>query len=237
MATEVLLRDGSLAVIWPLLPDDREGLAVLYQTLDPQTQYRRFLSAVPRLTESMLHHLVDEVDGIDHVALVLMIFDEDWSDHPAGLARMVRYPNDPEAADVAVTIREDFWGRGAATALLQELLARRPRGVRRIVTEVAADNMASIAMLHRLGPTRILRAAGPVLEVEVTLPPEQQRDDEQDSAVPGEVDGRGGGGDRETDRAQGGSDDDRSRLVDHGGPAGHDSERQRHHREQGDGTA
>ena len=173
MATEVVLRDGSLGVIWPLLPDDREGLAVLYRTLDPQTQYRRFLSAVPRLTESMLHHLVDEVDGIDHVALILMIFDEDWVDHPAGLARMVRYPDDPEAADLAVTIREEFWGRGAASALLQELLAHRPPGVRRVVTEVAADNIASIAMLNRLGPMRVLRAAGPVLEVEVVLPEER----------------------------------------------------------------
>lgn len=180
MATEVVLRDGSLGVIWPLLPDDREGLAVLYQTLDPRTQYRRFLSAVPRLTESMLQHLVDDVDGVDHVALVLMVFDADWTDHPAGLARMVRYPDDPEAADVAVTIREEFWGRGAASALLKELLAQRPTGVRRIVTEVAADNQASIAMLHRLGPTRILRAAGPVLELEVTLPPEEPRDPEDD---------------------------------------------------------
>ena len=120
----------------------------------------------------MLHHLVDEVDGIDHVALILMIFDKDWADHPAGLARMVRYPDDPEVADIAVTIREEFWGRGAASALLKELLDHRPAGVRRIVTEVAADNMASIAMLNRLGPTRVLRATGAVLEMEVLLPPE-----------------------------------------------------------------
>lgn len=198
----MVLRDGSLGVIWPLLPDDREGLAVLYQTLDPKTQYRRFLSAVPRLTESMLHHLVDEVDGVDHVALILMIFDSDWVDHPAGLARMVRYPDDPEAADVAVTIREEFWGRGGASALLKELLAQRPPGVKRLLTEVAADNIASIAMLHRLGPTRIIRAAGPVLELEVQLPPEADRSDSVGSAASGEVDGRGSGGDREASRAQ-----------------------------------
>lgn len=220
VATEVVLRDGSLGVIWPLLPDDREGLAVLYETLDPRTQYRRFLSAVPRLTESMLHHLVDEVDGVNHVALILMIFDENWVDHPAGLARMVRYPDDPQTADLAVTIREEFWGRGAASALLQELLARRPRGVRRILTEVAADNTASIAMLHRLGPTRILRATGPVLEVEVTLPPETMRGD--DSAATGQMDGRGSGGDSPTGR----SEHDREGLVDHGCPHRHDPERE-----------
>ena len=212
VATEVVLRDGSLGVIWPLLPDDREGLAVLYETLDPRTQYRRFLSAVPRLTESMLHHLVDEVDGVDHVALILMIFDADWLDHPAGLARMVRYPDDWETADLAVTIREEFWGRGAASALLQELLARRPRGVKRILTEVAADNMASIAMLHRLGPTRIVRANGPVLEVEVTLPPETVRHDD-DSASADQVDGRGSG-------------DDGEGLVEHSGPHRHGAERE-----------
>ena len=180
MATEVVLRDGSLGVIWPLLPDDREGLSVIYQTLDPQTQYRRFLSAVPRLTESMLHHLVDDVDGVNHVALILMIFDKDWVDHPGGLARMVRYPDDPETADIAVTIREEFWGRGAASALLQELLALRPAGVRRMLSEVAAAKLASIAMLNRLGPARVVRAMGSVLEIEVLLPPEAPRSEDAD---------------------------------------------------------
>lgn len=174
MATEVVLRDGTPGIIWPLLPDDGRSLAALYEELDPDTKYRRFLSAVPRLTEPMLSHLVDEVDGVNHVALVLFLFDADWREHPVGIARMVRYPDDCTAVDLAVTVRQQFWGRGAASVLLQELMSRRPAGVERIVTEVAADNAASLAMLARLGRTRILDANGPVLDMEVQLPPVAQ---------------------------------------------------------------
>lgn len=170
VATELVLRDGTPGIIWPLLADDRRSLAILYEALDPQTKYRRFLSAVPRLTDPMLVHLVDEVDGVNHIALVLFCFDESWEEHPVGIARMVRYPDDPSTVDIAVTVREQFWGRGAASALLKALMDERPPGVDRIVTEVAADNLASLSMLARLGPTRILRANGPILDIEVQLP-------------------------------------------------------------------
>lgn len=170
VATEVLLRDGSPGVIWPLLPSDREALAQGYEQLDPASKFQRFLSATPRLTQPMLEYLVDDVDGIDHVALVLFVFDEEWVGQPAGVARIVRYPDDETAADVAVTVSPDFRGRGAASALLRELLVQRPSGVVRLVTQVSADNAPSLAMLERLGRTTVTRAGGNVLSVVVELP-------------------------------------------------------------------
>ncbi|HEX6247934.1 MAG TPA: GNAT family N-acetyltransferase [Nocardioidaceae bacterium] len=170
MATEVRLRDGSRAVIWGLLPSDREGLRLAYEQLSPETQRHRFLTPVPRLTEEMLHHLVDEVDGVDHVALVLFVLDEQHLGEPAGVARMIRYRDDPTAADVAVTVIDEHQGRGVASALLTELLQQRPQGVVRIVTEVSADNPASLAMLRRLGPTTVTRQGPNLLGVTVELP-------------------------------------------------------------------
>ena len=99
----------------------------------------------------MLDHLVDEVDGVDHVALVLVVIGDDHKGVPVGLARMIRYADDPTAADVAVTVVDEWQGRGVATALLAELVRERPEGVTHIVTTVAADNAASLAMLARLG--------------------------------------------------------------------------------------
>jgi GNAT superfamily N-acetyltransferase len=103
----------------------------------------------------MLDHLVDDVDGVDHVALVLLVTTDDGTELPLGLARIVRYPHDPAAADVAVTVVDDWHGRGVATALLEVLMRRRPPGVERIVTVVQADNRASVAMLARLGPVEV----------------------------------------------------------------------------------
>jgi hypothetical protein len=64
----------------------------------------------------------------------------------------------------------DPWhGRGVATALLPVLVARRPEGVTGIVTAVATDNPASIAMLKRLGPTEVIPMGGGALEVRIDL--------------------------------------------------------------------
>lgn len=171
MATEAQLRDGTRVVIWTLLPTDREGLRLAYEHLSPETKLHRFLTPIPHLTESMLHHLVDDVDGVDHVARVLFVLDDDVG-RPAGLARMIRYADDPEAADVAVTVDDAYQGRGVATALLEDLLRHRPAGVTRIVTVVAADNEASLAMLRRLGPTRTTHEGANLLGVTVELGPE-----------------------------------------------------------------
>lgn len=171
MATEVRLRDGSRALIWGLLPSDRDGLREAYEHLSPETKLHRFLTPVPHLTEAMLHHLVDDVDGVDHVARVLFVVDEQGVGEPAGLARMIRYADEPSAADVAVTVTDENQGRGIASALLDDLLRHRPEGVERIVTEVAADNPASLAMLRRLGPTAVEHDGAHLLSVTVELPP------------------------------------------------------------------
>lgn len=173
MAEEVALRDGTSGWVWPLLPTDRAALVREFEELSPESRRRRFLQPVLHLSDAMLTHLVDEVDGVDHVALVLMA--EDGDDLvPTGVARCVRYPHQPEAADVAVTVKDEWQGRGVATALLEVLMRHRPEGVTHLLTEVAADNPASIAMLHHLGPVRIYDAGMGILDVEVDLVPTGQ---------------------------------------------------------------
>lgn len=153
--TPVRLRDGTEAVVVPLVPANRDALRSEYAHLSAETRFGRFLAAVPELTDTMLDHLVDEVDGTDHVALVLLVTTPDGTELPLGLARILRYPDDPTAADVAVTVVDDWQGRGVATALLDVLMRHRPPGVQRIDTVVNAGNRASLAMLRRLGDVEV----------------------------------------------------------------------------------
>ena len=169
MITETRLADGSRALIMPLLPMDREALREGFEHLSLESRNHRFLASVPHLTEAMLHHLVDDVDGIDHVALALVVVDDDNVGTPAGVARMIRYADRPTEADLAVTVVDDWQGHGVATALLAELMQERPVGVTRIVTTVAADNVPSLAMLRRLGPTTVAPAGIDRLDVVVEL--------------------------------------------------------------------
>jgi RimJ/RimL family protein N-acetyltransferase len=165
--TEVTLRDGTAALIWPLLDNDHDLLRAGYAELSADSRQRRFLAPVPELSDSMLRLLVDGVDGVHHLALLLTVLPEGEPARPVGVARLVRYPGEPSMADVAVTVTDAWQGRGIATALMTALLARRPAEVTRLRTTVAADNRASLAMLARHGTTTTHRDGPGVLVVEV----------------------------------------------------------------------
>lgn len=170
----IRLRDGTQGLVLPLLPTDRDALAEAYAELSPESKRARFLTVVDTLTPTMLDQLVDGVDGVDHVALVLYVRSDDDVFDPVAIGRIVRYPDRHAVADVAVTVRDDRHGQGVATALLQELLERRPEGVRCLLTEVLADNPASLAMLRRLGPTTTEMETDGVLSVHVDVSGEQE---------------------------------------------------------------
>jgi RimJ/RimL family protein N-acetyltransferase len=167
--TRVHLRDGTEAFVVPLVPANREALEREYDHLSPKTRFGRFLAVVPRLSGTMLDRLVDDVDGVDHIALVLLVVDDDGTEQPLGLARIIRYRDDPAAADVAVTVVDDWQRRGVATALLDVLMRQRPQGVERIDTFINEDNAASLAMLRRLGEVHLSEPEAGTQHVVVAL--------------------------------------------------------------------
>lgn len=175
MAQDVVLNNGTPAMVWPLVPDDRAWLREGYTRLSPESRYQRFLTSFTELSEGLLRVLVDSVDGVDHVALVLVALPPGGEEEVVGVARIIRYPDRPASADVAVTVADAWQGRGVATALLAALLRCRPLGVARLVTQVAVGNPASLAMLDRLGDLRIVGTVSGVHDVVVDLPERRGR--------------------------------------------------------------
>ena len=171
MIEQVRLRDGTDGFVLPLERTDRAALVTEFETLGPESRRRRFLAPVIHLSEAMLEHLVDDVDGIDHVALVLCVETSPDVYDPVALARMGRYEDAPDAADLAVTVKDDWQGRGVATVLLEVLMRHLPVGVRRIVTDVFKDNPASLNMLRRLGASIETDLGSGVCGVSVELDP------------------------------------------------------------------
>lgn len=170
----VVLRDGTRALIRDVRLDDRPLIQAEYTRLSPESRFHRFLAPVPRLTDTLLTQLVDDVDYIDHVALGMLAADPASEPAeftiPVGIGRFIRYQDMPDAADVAVTVVDQYQGRGVASALLAELVRRGPAGVRRLMTVIAADNEPSLAMLRRLGQTTASHPSSGIIEVEVALP-------------------------------------------------------------------
>lgn len=184
MIEQVRLPDGTDAFVVTLRRTDKATLAAEFETLAPESRRGRFLAPMMHLSDAMLKHLVDDVDGIDHVALVLCVETSPDVYDPVALARMVRYGDAPDAADLAVTVKDAWQGRGVATALLEVLLRVRPVGVDRIDTDVFTDNRASLAMLSRLGHATVEHTGSGVSEVVVDLAlPETSTSEPRSAAV------------------------------------------------------
>jgi acetyltransferase len=158
-------------MVWPLLPTDGGALRHAYADLSAESRRQRFLVPLPDLDPAMLRRLVDDVDGERHVALVLVALPEGGEEQPVGIGRLVRYRDDERTAEIAVTVADDWHGRGIGTTLASLLVATRPPQVERLVTEVAADNRPSLAMLRRLGSTTTRFVHPGVLEVQIDLEP------------------------------------------------------------------
>jgi RimJ/RimL family protein N-acetyltransferase len=167
---EFSLRDGTPAMIWPLLPTDARMLREGFRRLSPESRRRRFLSPLDDLDDAMIARLVTGVDGVHHIALVLVALPPDGPEEPVGIARLVQDPSDPATADIAVTVADRWQGRGVGAALVRALMKRRPRELRQIRTVVDADNRASLALLAASGVMSPGPARAGVVDVTVELP-------------------------------------------------------------------
>lgn len=161
------LRDGSRVVVRPIEPGDKEAIRAGFERLSDESRYRRFLSATPRLTASQLRYLT-EVDHDRHEAVIAFA---EGTGEPVGVARYVRYPDDPADAEPAVTVVDHWQGRGIGSLLLEEITERaRAAGVERFTAHVLATNEPVIAMLEQLDSDSVERIEGGLMTIEARLP-------------------------------------------------------------------
>ena len=164
--TAVPLRDGSTVLVRPIEASDSDLLRRGLERLSDESRYRRFLSPVSRLNQSQLRYLTD-VDHHDHEALIAL---EPNSGEALGVARYVRTA--PEAAEFAVTVIDDWQGRGLGSALLDLLAGRaREEGITHFGALVLAENEEMLELLRHLGPIRVLAHEQGTVAVDSALPP------------------------------------------------------------------
>ena len=166
--TEVSLRDGTLVRLRPIAPEDKALLVEGFRRLSPESRYRRFMAPLAELSEEQLRFLT-EVDYRDHFAWVALSLDEAGTPG-AGVARYIRDGEDPEVAEAAVTVVDDYQGRGLGTLLLQALGAiALENGIRRFRGYALEENRPIRDLLESMGASAAHEAPG-TLRVEVDLP-------------------------------------------------------------------
>jgi GNAT superfamily N-acetyltransferase len=163
----IALRDGSRVRIRRLRHSDRQRLFLGFRRLTPESRYRRFLAPTPTLSEGTVHYLV-EIDHRNHEALIAL---NEMRNEGVGVARYVRDPARPNAAAVAVTVVDDWQGRGLGTLLLEGITMRaREEGVDTFTALMLVENGQMMDLLERLGAVRVVDPAAGTVEVEVHLP-------------------------------------------------------------------
>ena len=161
------MRDGSRVLVRPIHPEDQQALREGFQQLSARSRYRRFLSSLGQLSDQQARYLT-EVNYEDHMAWVAV--DLSPPDRPGvGVARYIRLPEDPTAAEAAVTVLDGYQGRGIGTILLRMLAeSAGAHGIRSFRGYVLAENAPMVEILHGLG-ARVTQE-GPLLRVEVPIP-------------------------------------------------------------------
>jgi GNAT superfamily N-acetyltransferase len=167
LGAPIALRDGSHVRVRQGHSSDRDLLLRGFERLSPESRYRRFLAPMPELTEGMVRYLT-EVDHHDHEAIIAL--DEETGEG-IGVARYVRDPDRPQAAEVAVTVIDDWQGRGLGTLLLDVVSARaREEGITTFTALMLATNEEMMDLLKRLDPVRIVDRETGTVEIETPIP-------------------------------------------------------------------
>lgn len=179
-----VLGDGTPVSVRPLVAADRAWFAEWAASLSDQSKYRRFFSCYTELSARMLDRLVDDVDGIRHVAFVATVpafpapgGPPSWPDArtvPVAVGRFIRPRTDATVAELACTVTDAWQGRGVGTLVLRALvIAARALGVSTFTATVLAENLPSLRLLAKAG--RVIRreadGAEVELDVELVAPP------------------------------------------------------------------
>ena len=164
----VVLRGGSTVLIRQVRSTDAPLLADGFARLSPRSRQMRFLTRKKELSAAELRYLTD-VDHHDHEALVAL---NHADGRGVGIARYIRHADDRHAAEIAVTVVDDWQGRGLGTELVTRLSGRaRSEGIHRFTALVAEDNKAVARMLRNTSAALVGRSPG-TGEYEITLTPQ-----------------------------------------------------------------
>ncbi len=113
-----------------------------------QSLYRRFFGVRRHFTEEETAFFLN-VDFVNHVALIAVV---EEGDRPviAGGARYIVLQ--PEQAEVAFAVVDQYQGQGIGTVLMRHLAAiAREAGLQELVAEVLPENVAMLKVFERSG--------------------------------------------------------------------------------------
>lgn len=145
----VTLPDGTRLRLRPVFPDDKRRLLEASTLASAQTRYRRFFAA-GEVSPATARYLT-EVDYVDHLGLVGEVH-EDSGARQVAEGRWVRRAEEPDTADFAIAIADDYQHSGLGNALLDALQrSAAARRIDRLCGQVLRNNKRMSGWLEARG--------------------------------------------------------------------------------------
>lgn len=140
---DVLLRDGGIAHVRPLVAGDAAALHTLVERTSERSAYLRFFTG----GTSSAHSYMDRIAGPGYRGHALVATVQDL------LVAVAEYiPIDEHRADLAILLDDAVHGHGLGTLLLEHVaLDAAEHGVRELVADVLAENRPMLQVLRDLG--------------------------------------------------------------------------------------
>jgi len=162
------LKDGTQIVIRPIRPDDADELQTTFQRLSMESIYLRFLSFKKELPDEEARYLAT-VDYSSRMAFVA-ICKENEKDIVVGVSRYVVLDTDPEIAESAVVVADEYQGRGLGKQLLRRLVNyARAKGIHFLCGNLQIGNDRMLELVKRSGLPHQTRFVDGIWEVTIDL--------------------------------------------------------------------
>ena len=143
LPADVLLTDGSIALIRPLRPDDGQELHQLHHQVCDENYRLRFFGLGRRSADRYVEHVLRD----DTLAMVLVL-------HGRIVAIATAELLQPDTAEVAFLVEDGHHGQGIGSLLLEHLAAAaRGRGIATFEADVLLENYAMLAVFADAGFT------------------------------------------------------------------------------------
>jgi catechol 2,3-dioxygenase-like lactoylglutathione lyase family enzyme/RimJ/RimL family protein N-acetyltransferase len=167
------LRDGTPVIVRAIRPEDKPLLVDAFDRLSEESRLHRFMAPITELSRKQLRYLT-EVDYLDHFAWLGLLAQP--PNPPIGVARYVRLADEPTVAEAAVTVVDEYQGRGLGTLMLGLLaVAASAAGIECFRAYVLVENRPMKDILEQLGAESHFDSPG-VERLDVPLAPDMLPD-------------------------------------------------------------
>lgn len=147
---EMKLKDGTPVVLSLVDRNSKECLQKGFERLSERSRYLRFFTPMKSLSEAQLAYLTD-IDQVNRVAIGAHVVKEEGNEG-IGIARYFRLAGEPDVAEFAVTIVDEYQDRGLGSILMEFLVQHaRENGIRVLWGYVLPENLPMLRLLERYG--------------------------------------------------------------------------------------